>query len=45
MTRGVTYVVFPGSGNGKPRSADEIKTETDELARKYAEISSACAGE
>ncbi len=41
----VTYIVFPGSGNGKPRSADEIAAETKKLAAKYAEISSACASE
>jgi hypothetical protein len=27
----VIYLVFPGSGNGKPRSRDEIIAEADRL--------------
>jgi len=29
--RGIRYVVFPHSGNGKPRSIEEIDSETDHL--------------
>jgi len=29
--RGVLYLVFPGSGNGKPRSVEEIKPEATRL--------------
>jgi hypothetical protein len=42
---GVTYIVLPGSGNGKPRTADEIATETKALIEKYRDVASGCAGE
>lgn len=30
---GILYTIFPGSGNGKPRSADEISTGVDQLLK------------
>jgi hypothetical protein len=29
--RGIFFLVFPGSGNGRPRSIEEINTETEKL--------------
>jgi hypothetical protein len=33
--RGILYVVFPGSGNGQPRSLDEINAETEKLLQDW----------
>jgi hypothetical protein len=33
--RGVAYVVFPGSGNGKPRSIEDINAEGERLFRVW----------
>jgi hypothetical protein len=33
--RGILYVVFPGSGNGQPRSIDEINAETEKLVQDW----------
>ena len=30
-TRGILYVVFPGSGNGHPRPIEEINAEAEQL--------------
>jgi hypothetical protein len=32
-TRGILYLVFPGSGNGNPRSIEEINSEAERLYR------------
>jgi hypothetical protein len=34
-TRGILYLVFPGSGNGRPRSMEEISSETEQLFRVW----------
>jgi hypothetical protein len=44
---GVFYVVFPGSGNGQPRTGEEINTETEKVFREWggpAQLAS-CASE
>lgn len=33
--RGLLYVVFPGSGNGKPRTTEEIGSETENLYQAW----------
>jgi hypothetical protein len=33
--RGILYLVFPGSGNGQPRSVDEINAETERLVQDW----------
>lgn len=38
IARGVTYLVFPGSGNGKPRKVSEIETETKQLFEVWGGI-------
>ena len=30
-TRGILYLVFPGSGNGRPRPIEEINAEAEQL--------------
>lgn len=35
---GLLYLVFPGSGNGQPRSAEEIDTETAKLLKDWGGI-------
>ena len=32
---GVLYLVFPGSGNGRPRTVEEINTESEKLLRDW----------
>jgi hypothetical protein len=32
---GIFYVVFPGSGNGQPRTVDEINTETEKVLHDW----------
>ena len=34
-TRGILYLVFPGSGNGRPRSIDEINAQAKGLFRAW----------
>jgi hypothetical protein len=34
-TRGILYLVFPGSGNGSPRSMEEISSEAERLYRLW----------
>jgi hypothetical protein len=36
---GILYVVFPGSGNGQPRSIDEINAETEKLVQDWGGMS------
>jgi len=38
ITRGITYLVFPRSGNGKPRTISEIETETKQLFEMWGGI-------
>jgi hypothetical protein len=33
--KGVAYVIFPGSGSGKPRSVEEIRTEGERLFKSF----------
>jgi hypothetical protein len=33
--RGILYLVFPGSGNGRPRSVEEINAETEKLVQAW----------
>jgi hypothetical protein len=33
--RGILYVVFPGSGDGRPRTIDEINGETQKLLQEW----------
>ena len=33
--RGILYLVFPGSGNGQPRSVEEINAETEKLVQTW----------
>jgi hypothetical protein len=33
--RGILYIVFPGSGNGQPRSIEEINSETEKLIQDW----------
>ena len=33
--RGILYLVFPGSGNGQPRSIEEINAETEKLIQDW----------
>lgn len=35
---GIEYVVFPGSGNGKPRTYEEIQTEGDRLFKAWGGV-------
>jgi hypothetical protein len=45
--RGIRYIVFPHSGNGKPRSAEEIDNATDQLFQERggaARIDACAAG-
>jgi len=44
---GVLYLVYPGSGGRQPRSADEIKSETDNIFQQWGgmEKLNACEGE
>jgi hypothetical protein len=41
----ILYLIFPGSGNGRPRTVDEINTETDKLLQDWggAERLASCA--
>lgn len=36
--RGILFVVFPGSGNGQPRTIDEINAETEKLVQDWGGI-------
>ena len=36
---GILYVVFPGSGNGQPRSIEEINSETEKLVQEWGGMS------
>ncbi|HEY9697657.1 MAG TPA: glycoside hydrolase family 75 protein [Trichocoleus sp.] len=38
IARGITYIVFPDSGNGKPRKVSEIETETKQLFEMWGGI-------
>ena len=44
---GLFYVVFPGSGNGDPRTVEEIHTETEKVLRDWGgpERLASCATE
>jgi hypothetical protein len=33
--RGILYLIFPGSGNGQPRSVEEINAETEKLVQDW----------
>jgi hypothetical protein len=33
--RGILYLVFPGSGNGRPRTVDEIDSESEKLLESW----------
>ena len=35
---GILYLVFPGSGNGQPRTADEINVESEKLLETWGGI-------
>jgi hypothetical protein len=35
--RGILYLVFPGSGNGQPRTVDEINAETEKLLQAWGQ--------
>src|SRR5205085_7692946 len=37
--RGILFVIFPGSGNGQPRSIEEINTETEKLVQDWGGLS------
>ena len=41
--RGILFVVFPGSGNGQPRTIDEINAETEKLVQDWGGISQVTA--
>lgn len=38
IARGINYLVFPGSGNSKPRKVSEIETETRQLFEMWGGI-------
>ena len=42
---GILFLIFPGSGNGRPRTVDEINSETDKLLQDWggAERLASCA--
>lgn len=44
---GLFYVVFPGSGNGQPRTLEEINTETEKMFKDWggSEQLTSCASE
>ena len=35
VRRGILYLVFPGSGNGRPRTVEEINSEGEQLLRDW----------
>ena len=41
--RGILFLVFPGSGNGQPRTIDEINVETEKLIQDWGGISQVTA--
>ena len=42
---GIVYMVFPGSGNGQPRTTEEINTQSEKLVEQWGGIArlTACA--
>lgn len=36
--RGILYLIFPGSGNGRPRTIEEINTESEILMQQWGRI-------
>lgn len=38
IEEGVAYVIFPGSGNGKPRTADEIRSISKRYFHQWGEL-------